>query len=339
MKYCVLIPAYQPDEKLIVLCKKLCGEKMTAYVRRVIIVDDGSGSAYAGIFHQACSAGAVLLGHAENKGKGAAIKTGLMYIQEHLPDYHVVTADADGQHELSDIEKIAGAIEKHPSTLVLGVRDFSKMPLRSKAGNTITRFFYKIITGISITDTQTGLRGFSCEMLNKLLTVEGERYEYEMNTLLQLRTMGFHYIEIPIRTIYLENNKSSHFHTVRDGVMVFSRVLKYSAASVLSAAVDFLLYWLFSQRFTVSLSYVFARMISALMNYELNLHGVFKSRFTMKSLAGYAILCVSCMVLGAYAVKLLCACGIHKLAAKPLVDAILFIMNYYVQKNIIFKDK
>ena len=334
-----MIPAYQPDEKLIDLCSDLRESADMDAVPVIIIVDDGSGEGYADIFSRAAGMDAVLLRHEKNRGKGAAIKTGLSYIKNDLNGYSVVTADADGQHSVEDIKRIALSIEKHPNTLVLGVRDFSKMPPRSKTGNAITRFFFKLETGLSVSDTQTGLRGFSYEMLDKLTQLDGERYEYEMNMLLRLEDMGFEYLEIPIETIYIENNASSHFHALRDGYMVFSRVLKYAAVSVLSAAVDFLLYWVLLHWLNVRSSYVIARILSALFNFECNRRTVFKARFTSKNLVGYAALCIVCMFAGSYFVGLLHGIGMNELLSKLIVDSVLFIANYNIQKYVIFRKK
>lgn len=334
----MLIPAYQPDEKMIELCRSLIDKEISAIIPRILIVDDGSGKEYADIFDKAADLGALILHHDTNRGKGASIKTGLTYIIQNLNEQVIVTADADGQHKVPDIEKVALLTSSCSDTLVLGVRDISRMPLRSRAGNIISRFFFKCCTGVFVSDTQTGLRGFSAKMADKLLLVEGERYEYEMNMLLQLKNLGFKYKEIGIDTVYIENNASTHFHAVKDGLRVFSRVLKYSAASILSAVLDFSLYYLFLHYFSISASYITARVFSGLFNYECNRRAVFKAGASVGNIAGYAILCVACMLLGSWLVKLLCGIGIAKLISKLMVDSVLFIMNYNIQKHFIFKN-
>ena len=115
MKRFVLIPAYQPDETLLTLVMQLRLLGLDP-----VVVDDGSGDGYAHIF-RACSAHATVLTHAENRGKGAALKTGLACLRERAaPPYAVATADADGQHAPNDILRVLEAAADAPDTLILG---------------------------------------------------------------------------------------------------------------------------------------------------------------------------------------------------------------------------
>ena len=180
----VLIPAYKPDERLIQLTRKLRDEKLD-----VLLVDDGGGEQYASIFEQCRALGAEVAVHAVNQGKGRALKTGLnaaMLIWKDMAG--VVTADADGQHTPRDILRIIEAMREHPNALVLGSREFTgEVPFKSRWGNRITRFVYALASGVHIGDTQTGLRGIPASAIPTMVTIDGERYEYEMNVLLKLR--------------------------------------------------------------------------------------------------------------------------------------------------------
>ncbi len=214
MATAVVIPAYKPDESLLDLLRAL---RERAFIGRIVVVDDGSGPEYEPIFAQV-SALCSLERHAQNRGKGAAIRTGL----KTLSGYNVVTADCDGQHTPSDIEKIARAID---GALVMGVRRKREMPLRSKMGNTLTCLTFALVTHRWISDTQTGLRGIPQSYVGVCQDLEGDRYEYEMNMLLDACHRGLPIREVEIETVYIDNNRGSHFHTLRDGKRVYRLLL------------------------------------------------------------------------------------------------------------------
>ena len=202
MATAVVIPAYKPDESLLDLLRAL---RERTFIDSLVVVDDGSGPEYEPIFAQV-SALCSLERHAQNRGKGAAIRTGL----KTLSGYNVVTADCDGQHTPSDIEKIARAID---GALVMGVRRKREMPLRSKMGNTLTCLTFALVTHRWISDTQTGLRGIPQSYVGVCQDLEGDRYEYEMNMLLDACHRGLPIREVEIETVYIDNNRGSHFHT------------------------------------------------------------------------------------------------------------------------------
>lgn len=229
-----LIPAYQPSDGLITLLEEVTSSGFDA-----VLIDDGSSEEYESIFLEASNY-AMLLSHKENKGKGAAIKTGLKYIQLHYgADCTVVTMDADGQHSHLDALKVIKVAEENPQAMVIGVRAFDgKVPLRSRFGNTVTKIVYFLATGKSVSDTQTGLRAFSGELVSKLLEIPGERYEYEMNALLMLPESGTEIVEREIKTIYIDGNFSSHFDPIRDSVRVYREILRFKEASIIGALLD-----------------------------------------------------------------------------------------------------
>jgi len=267
MKYVALIPAYKPSAFLSELLKEL-----QSYGFENVLVDDGSGIEYEHIFFES-SRYADVLYHAQNAGKGAALKTGLAYIATHFPkDAVVVTVDADGQHKPNDALAICKLAETHLGTLVLGSRKLNAdVPLRSKMGNTITRFVYRVSTGLKVYDTQTGLRAFRADMIPELLTIPGDRYEYEMNVLLQFAGKQIPIVEHEIETVYLDNNASSHFDAVKDSARIYKEILKFSASSFVGFLVDYAAYsllLLFGCGLT--LSNVIARVISASVNFILN---------------------------------------------------------------------
>ena len=221
MKYIILIPAYEPDSKLLNLIKEISNKYP------VIVVNDGSNKSYQDVFSEVKKY-AHLLSYGKNMGKGYALKTGLNYIEDTYDNYIVVTMDADGQHTLKDAMKLCDYVKEHKDTLVLGKRSFNKnVPLRSRIGNMITRKVFKIITKNEIYDTQTGLRAFSKELIDYMINNPGNRYEYEMNVLLNLKKQNIKYHEIPIETIYLNHNKSSHFNSFKDTYKIYKEIFKW----------------------------------------------------------------------------------------------------------------
>lgn len=234
----VLIPAYKPDQKLILLLKELKAE--CDY--DIIVVDDGGGEEFKPVFDEVAALGVTLLTHEVNRGKGAALKTGFEYIAEHF-DCGCVTADADGQHLVKDIIAVAKALEENPECLILGSRAFDKnVPWRSKAGNICTRIAFNLLNSYSIGDTQTGLRGIPKGRLEEYTLLEGDRYEYEMRMLLTARERDIEIKEVIIDTVYIEENASSHFNPVKDALRVFLPVLLHGGSMFLALILDLVLF-------------------------------------------------------------------------------------------------
>ena len=332
----VLIPAYEPDDKLVAL--------VDALVKRfpVLVVDDGStGAGCSAIFQRAGEAGAVVLHHKFNLGKGSALKTGIEYVaQLGLDVPGVVTADADGQHAPEDIARIAQAMAEHPGAIILGARNFAKMPARSKTGNSLTRLAFRAGTGLRVSDTQTGLRGLPQSLFPELLTLAGERYEYEMNMLLAIPSWGVPFHEVEIDTIYIDGNKSTHFHALRDGYRVFSRVVNYVGSSLVSTLVDYALYLtLCSLSVSVGLSFAVSKAASSVLNYELNCRTVFRTRPSAANILAYAALVAFALLAGTPAVYALTALGLGELLSKIIIDIVFFAFNYFMQKHVVFRKK
>jgi glycosyltransferase involved in cell wall biosynthesis len=216
----VLVPAWCPDAGLVPLVEALVVRGFGA----VVVVDDGSGVACAPVFAAVAAVpGVHLLRHAVNLGKGRALKTGINYVLTEL--YAVdglVTADADGQHRVADIVRVAQALEVQPNAAVLGVRTFAAgVPWRSRLGNGLTRTLFALLSGRKVADTQTGLRAFPRGLLAELLGLEGERYEYEMTVLAHLCRRG-EPVEVAIETVYVDGNRGSRFRPVRDSARIYA---------------------------------------------------------------------------------------------------------------------
>ncbi|MEU8664932.1 glycosyltransferase family 2 protein, partial [Actinoplanes philippinensis] len=223
----VLLTVYRPQPELVDLAAHLRSDMPAG--TRLVVVDDGNDTTSQKTFTAVRDLGATVLRHPANLGKGAALKTGFAHIRATHPDADVVCADADGQHHTTDIRRVADRIQ--PGHIVLGVRRLDRMPAASRLGNTITGALFRAVTGYPVTDTQTGLRGFSAGLLDWLCTVTGDGFDYEMNTLLDAASTGRPITTVDIATRYLDGNSASNFSGVTDSMRVYRPLLRYTAAS------------------------------------------------------------------------------------------------------------
>lgn len=335
MKRIVLIPAFMPGEEMAEVAHSMFDEGF-----EVVVVNDGSPEEYDGVFEKVAPY-AELIRHHKNRGKGEALKTGLGFIKNHYErPYTVVSADADGQHRIEDILRVVEVAETDRGSLVLGSRRMEgKVPFKSRAGNAITRLVYRLSTGLSIYDTQTGLRAFSDKLIDRLLQIGGSRYEYEMNMLMELPREGYEIKEVWIRTVYINGNESSHFNPLKDSARIYREIMKFSASSLISFVVDYVLFCLLSA-LTGSLVFanIFARIVSGTANFTLNRKFVFKSQSKTAldalkyiALAGVVLLCNTLVL------KILTRLGIQAYVAKILTEGVLFIFNYFMQHSFVFR--
>ena len=180
-------------------------------------------------------------------------------------------------------------------------------------------------------------------MLPWLQTVSGERFEYELNALLEAKRAGIGFHEVPIETIYLDGNQSSHFRAVRDSVRVYLPFLKFSLSSFTAFTVDFVLFLAFMALTGWLLaSVVFARVISASLNFLANHRYVFSRRDVLRrSAAGpYAVLVVSLLAANYGILRLLTrTVDIGLVPAKLLTEATLFVVSYQLQRRFVFSAR
>ena len=333
-----IIPAYNPQPVLAYIVEELIAKGF-----KVVVVDDGSLSECASTFHAACRQ-ATLLTHEENRGKGAAIKTGIDHtLATWGNDCVIATVDADGQHDVDDVVRVCEEARKHPEALALGTRSFDgEVPLRSKFGNAVTRIVFRLASGASVRDTQTGLRAFSGRLAPALLHMDGSRYEYEMNVLMECTRNDIPLREVGIRTIYIDDNAASHFDPVRDSARIYREILKFSASSFASFLIDYVLFCaLLAITGSPTTSNIAARLASATANYTMNRKAVFASSASIpKSLAQYAALAVFILVCNTLALNVLVTLGANAYIAKVVVELALFVVSYTVQHTFIFgKEK
>lgn len=338
-RFYAVIPAYEPDEKMLAVIDDI--SSLTDF--HIIVINDGSGKDKLPIFAEAAKK-AIVLTHEVNKGKGRGIKTALEYIKEHEADtVGIVIADADGQHKVEDIIRVSEALKSSPDKLIMGCRRFSgKIPLRSKFGNNITKFVFSFAAGVKVSDTQTGLRGFSSKLIPFMLSVNGDRYEFEMNMLLECAREGIRFYEVPIETVYLGKNESSHFNPIKDSWRIYKDILKFSCSSLLSFCVDYIFYSIFAMiSGSVAFSNICARVISSIFNFSMNKKFVFKNKESIaKTAAKYFLLAALILAANTIMLELCVKYLIHnKYISKILIEVLLFFISWAAQKSFVFRKR
>jgi glycosyltransferase involved in cell wall biosynthesis len=322
----VLIPAYEPDLRLGTLISELREQGFG----NIVVVDDGSGEDFQPIFLELQRAGVVFLQHQKNRGKGAALRTGFEHIRQYYPEAAgVVTVDADGQHAAREAAAVARACQCNSASLALGVRCFnasasSPVPLRSWLGNTFSRLAYGFVLKQPLRDTQCGLRGIPATLLPWMLRLQGDRYEYETNMLISANRAGIEIREVPIQTVYLEGNRSSHFRYLTDSMRIYADLSLFAAMWRLTAA--------------YTASFVVARLVSSLVNFAVNREFVFRGGTSIAgSLARYYGLVALLGVLSFGLSRLMISSGLPVFASKVSADVILSVLSFLVQRGFVFR--
>lgn len=342
----VLVPALRPEESLV----DLVGQLVDAEVR-VLVVDDGSGDdpVHRARFHRCADAGAVVLVHEQNRGKGQALRTGLHWLATRVPDAGVVTADADGQHTVPDILAVRRRVAELPDgarALVLGVRDTcgADVPLRSRLGNRASALVLALAAGDSPSDTQTGLRGIPAGLVAWAARGRGDRYDFEYRQLLWAVRDGVALVEVPVTTVYEAGNPTSHFRPVRDSLQVLAPALVPAVAFTLSGVGSFVLDTLLFLSLLASWGGVVpallaARTVSGAANFLLNRRLAFRGARTplRRSAIRYAALSVAVLVAGLVLLQCLLALGLAAWGAKLVTDSTLFVVSYVVQRVLVFR--
>lgn len=360
----LIIPSLNPDERLIQYVRELTAKGFS----KIILVDDGSSPQAKPIFQTLRSMPECdLLVHTVNMGKGRSLKDAFnYYYQKYANEYSgVITADADGQHTPEDVLRLDEALLKYPDALILGVRDFDdpSVPWKSRFGNKMTRQVMRVLIGSvrqeesashakAISDTQTGLRAIPNRLITSYLTLAGERFEYETNMLIEALHAHTPMKEIGIQTVYIDDNKETHFRPLADSFaiyrQIFSTFFKYVLASLSSFLIDYGIYSLLILLLgflplapKIWLAAAAARILSSIYNYAVNRTVVFQAREDHKrTLEKYYALCILQLCCSAQLVWLICSrTGFSEVPVKLVVDTLLFLASFYVQKNWVFREK
>ncbi len=352
----IVIPALNPNERMVDLVRDL----KKAEFQNIILVDDGSEIENRKYF-KICKEefDCRIIRHVVNFGKGMAIKSAFNHILDNRPDITgTVTVDCDGQHLVEDITTCAKLTWEHPDHLILGSRQFDdrSIPLRSRFGNKFTRYFIRLLCGINVSDTQTGLRGMSRELIQEYFArTKGERFEYEMNMLICAREHQIPIQEFPIQTVYLENNESSHFNPFIDSIRIYKVFLKFMLSSFSSFIIDIALFYILGlvlrpiigdklQILDVSvltiLRTVLSRLTSSLYNFTLNKRQVFQNKSKdWTIILRYYLLCICQLALSALLVDKALTFIASRTIRKCIIDTILFTVSFQIQREWVFREK
>jgi putative flippase GtrA len=349
----IIIPALNPNTSLIEYVKSL----LKNGVAHIIVVNDGSKMELEHIFEELEQlVGCTVLIHEGNKGKGRALKTAFSYFLQHYGHLAgVVTADADGQHSVQDVCKIADCLITLKEGMILGVRDFSSegVPAKSLIGNRITSFFFRYLYGYRLDDTQTGLRGIKTKEIASILALKGERYEYEINMLIHARKRKVNIKQIPIETIYFNNNTGTYYQPFKDSVKVFTKLfsglINFSLSTLLAGIVDIsifiilnhLLLSIFPLEIRLFLATCLARLISATSNFYMNRNHVFYTQNKLlQSITRYYTLCIGIMLMSYLLLTLSNVfLGTDVIIAKICIDILLGLISYKVQLHWVFNKQ
>lgn len=349
----IILPSLNPDKKFLGVVDGLCEQGF----KHIVVIDDGSDEEHQEFFSSAKTAHPEIhvLHHEVNRGKGRGLKTAFEYVEKELPEAKgVITIDGDGQHLVGDIIACGERMLKEGDKVVLGCRDFNTpgIPPRSIAGNKTTARLFRLCYGIKLSDTQTGLRAIPREYLEPFCGIEGERFEYETNMLLNMKRMGIGFIEQPITTVYDPDDYSSHYDAVKDSWRIFKVMFKFLVSSLGSTIIDLTVFYLVMRFFGAAagkyaelLATAVARAISSFANFNANNSVVFDNKKGYKrALLRYYCLCIPQMLVSAGLVTLIN--GLLSNSApfiatliKFAVDIILFFISYQIQREWVFSQK
>lgn len=348
----IIIPAYNPPDALLPYTEELIRRGF----HRILIVDDGSAQDRQHIFHSLGRLDEVtIFCHAVNLGKGRALKNAFNYVMANWKSevQGVITVDSDGQHTVEDVIRLQDMLtlrEQAPS-LILGTRDFNgrSVPFKSRFGNKLTSLVFHVLYGVRVCDTQTGLRAVPMAFLGEYCQLGGERFEYEMNMLIYGALRRQRIEACSIQTVYFDHNSETHFRPVVDSIRIyrvilksfFTYILSSASASILDLALFGLLLPVFGaagDSFRIAASTVLARALSSVYNFTVNKRLVFRSNGkTSGQMGKYYLLCAVQTFFSACAVS-----AVHfvfmgnELAEKIVVDSVLFLISYQIQRAWVF---
>lgn len=341
-KYVFVIPALNPDEKLLQVIRDI--QKVSN--NKILVLDDGSAEASGFVFDKITTEflDVVLLKHAVNLGKGAALKTAFNHI---LTNYHdvegVVTLDCDGQHSSEDCLKILNELQKNKDSFVLGVREFSRnIPLKSYVGNKVSNLIYRLVLGRKFQDTQTGLRGLSKSFMTSCLKIQSNQFEFETEQLViaSRQDSGINTVEIPIRTIYIENNQATSFRPLVDSFRIYFILFRYGTSSLITAAVDFIVFVIsLSLGMSVIASNLLSRTASIFVQFTLLNQMVFFTKAKVRTFLSFVVYVYLMGIASAWLqIALQDNVGGSEIGAKISIEFMLFFINFAFLRVFLFQN-
>ncbi len=340
--YVVIIPAYQPDQTLVDVCRGLVAAIPERAWPKVIVVDDGSTEPKSKDVFETLRdmQGLEILVHAKNRGKGAALKTAFAHVLENYPAARcIVTADADGQHRVEDIIRVCDHGLASGQT-VFGVRSFgADVPLRSRFGNKLTRTLFKTMLGVDISDTQTGLRAIPRSSLVDLLAIDYDRYNFEFEALIRLVRRG-KVLQLPIETVYEPGNPSSHFNPLLDSARIYAVLFRHASLVSLIAVCDIVLFTIMSALgFSVAGALMSSRTVTTVLYFTVAREAVFRSKGNVvrQGLLFLLLVAGNVALLTPFITMANSELGVSKTLAMLVGQTFLYVSNFLWQNYIIFK--
>lgn len=206
----VVIPTYNNCSTLLNIV-----EQTKKYCSHIIVIDDGSTDQTFDILDEIAEI--QVHSHNVNKGKGSALKKGLLLAKEQGFTY-AITIDSDGQHYPSDIPIFVDKIEKTPNALLIGARNLAaeNMPGKNSFANRFSNFWFRLETGIRLDDTQSGYRLYPLQSLGNMKYYT-TKYEFELELIVFSAWKGIEVRNVPIRIYYPPaDERISHFRPLRD---------------------------------------------------------------------------------------------------------------------------
>lgn len=342
----VIIPSFDPSEKLMSLVNELLDNGFDD----IVIVDDGSCAECKKYFpdtkkYPFCT----VLNHRRNRGKGASLKTAFdFFVKNRKGKAGVITVNDNGQHVIGDIIACAEKMLK-TEKIILGCRNLSDthLPLKSRIGNKITRFVFRLFCGLKISDTQTALRAIPTKHVEEFVDIGGSRYEYETNILLEIKKRQIDFIELPIDTSHFDKNRHSHFRPIRDSLRIYKLILAFVFSSLVSMGVELLVYWFLLQFFfhgegDILWADLIARVPSSIVNFAINKNQVFDVKGSMRRpIFRYTLLAIPLALTSVSLVKgFSWVTGSENAVLRTIfkmpVDTTLFFFSFRFQQNWVF---
>ncbi len=222
-RVCVLIPTYNNAKSV----GKVI-EDVLYYTDQIVVVNDGSTDETHKVLSRFPQIN--VLSHPTNKGKGLALRNGFARAVEAGYEY-AISIDSDGQHFPDDLPRFIETLNDHPRAIIVGARnmDQSSVPGKSSFGNNFSNFWFKLETGISISDTQSGYRLYPIKELQSMRFFT-RKYEFEIEVLVRAAWKGIEVTQVPVKVFYpAKEERVSHFRPFRD----FTRISILNSVLVL----------------------------------------------------------------------------------------------------------
>lgn len=211
-RVCVVVPTYNNAETIVDVLSRIA-----AITQHIIVVVDGCTDDTRQRLHNFTAAPLIVVDHAENKGKGAALLSGFKCAIQKGYEY-ALTIDSDGQHYPEDIPLFLRAMEEHPEAFIIGSRNLKQKNMSggSSFANHFSNFWFAVQTGVRLTDTQTGFRLYPLRNLSGVHLITS-RYEAELELLVFAAWAGAELIPVPVRVYYPpKSERVSHFRPLTD---------------------------------------------------------------------------------------------------------------------------